>query len=170
MSYVPACESLARHFLPSEVSDQLASKLAQHIQDAIEDWIPDWLEPVPDRRGPLLAERGRAHDHSAGEHMNANLLAPWHYDASGGHIFGQRGDAIAFVAAARMSIEDVTGGRGSATQIGELIAAAPDMYAALRIMVKHCAFLTEDYEKGEAVYEAFQAADASLAKAEGRAP
>ena len=39
MSYDPACEQLAWHFLPPSVSERLAKELAQHIQDEIEDWL-----------------------------------------------------------------------------------------------------------------------------------
>jgi hypothetical protein len=39
MSYDPACEDLARHFLSDVAAPLLVQKLAQHIQDEIKDWI-----------------------------------------------------------------------------------------------------------------------------------
>jgi hypothetical protein len=40
MSYDPACEVLARHFLhDSGYPEKFITELAQHIQDQIEDWL-----------------------------------------------------------------------------------------------------------------------------------
>jgi cytochrome c551/c552 len=40
MSYDPACENLARHFLDDlHASEKLIKELAQCIQDEIDDWI-----------------------------------------------------------------------------------------------------------------------------------
>ena len=41
MSYDPACEELARHFLSDLARPELAAKLAQHIQTEIEGWLED---------------------------------------------------------------------------------------------------------------------------------
>lgn len=43
MSYDPACETLARHFLGAS-SERLAKELAQHIQDEVESWIESEAE------------------------------------------------------------------------------------------------------------------------------
>jgi|HubBroStandDraft_5_1064220.scaffolds.fasta_scaffold37730_3 hypothetical protein len=41
MSYDPKCEELARHFLPSDISERLITSVAQRIQDFIEDELAD---------------------------------------------------------------------------------------------------------------------------------
>ena len=46
--YDPACEDLARKFLP-KASDANIGKLAQHVQDAVEDWMSAY-EEEPDER------------------------------------------------------------------------------------------------------------------------
>jgi hypothetical protein len=39
MSYDPACEDLARHFLSDLAREELVERLAEYIQGQIEDWI-----------------------------------------------------------------------------------------------------------------------------------
>ena len=42
LSYDPACEKLARHFLTDEAQlHHLHQQLAQAIQDAVETWLDD---------------------------------------------------------------------------------------------------------------------------------
>ena len=43
MSYDPACDDLARHFLNGTRADEVnIAALAQVIQDAIQDWLSDF--------------------------------------------------------------------------------------------------------------------------------
>jgi hypothetical protein len=41
VSYDIKCDELARHFLPSQTSEQLVARLAQVIQDRIEEWLEE---------------------------------------------------------------------------------------------------------------------------------
>lgn len=50
--YDPACEELARHFLPTETSERLIKELSQVIQDAVEDWISSEAERLTAELNP----------------------------------------------------------------------------------------------------------------------
>jgi hypothetical protein len=62
MSYDPACDDLARHFLNGTQADEVnIAALAQVIQDAIQDWLTDFeddLRDIASMSAPLPPKRG----------------------------------------------------------------------------------------------------------------
>jgi hypothetical protein len=46
MSYDLKCEELARHFLPSDTSEQTVMRLAQRIQDYVEDELHEIIADI----------------------------------------------------------------------------------------------------------------------------
>ena len=49
LTYDPACEVLAKHFLPANAAPTDAPALASVIQQAIEDWLDYRSEQIRDR-------------------------------------------------------------------------------------------------------------------------
>lgn len=88
--------------------------------------------------------------------MASHTPGPWNSD-DWGKISADDGRAVAFAAGARVDVADVESRNGEASANARLIAAAPDMYRALRVMARH-----------HSASPHIGLARAAIAKAEGR--
>jgi hypothetical protein len=94
----------------------------------------------------------------------------WFYYLDTGVVRNDEGKEVMFVAASRMDQLDVSGNKGRAERTGYLGAAAPDMYAALKVLASCNPNFPPNGFTMDEWYDAVRAARAALAKAEGRTP
>lgn len=86
------------------------------------------------------------------------MSEPWSYDCKRGRVNDAAGKPVAFIAARRQTVEDPF-----ASKVGGMIAAAPDLYAALDAL-SHAIAVVAQPELSQLVATCHTA----LAKAEGR--
>lgn len=95
--------------------------------------------------------------------MGREVLKNWTIGEYGEIVAGD-GKPVAFVAASRMDRDDVEGFSGDASAIGRLVAAAPDLLAALIAV-------TDELERiampEDEVGKVLHSSRATIAKAEG---
>lgn len=135
------------------VRDQF--KVVQSTVDAeLRDWWREELARVRARRGRA---RERAHEENAEQMTGINKTFPWKFEHEDGWVRGNDGRLVALISVAQFDRQ---------FEVGPLIAAAPDLEAALRELV---ARIEEEqgFHKNYDLVPELTGARAALAKAGG---